>query len=75
MRIERMIHELKELDSHVKTIQAYIYAKLGKFDNHTPADEEVYNRFKVEFELFDQRMSDLRIDLKIEQQRENIRKD
>lgn len=75
MRIESMIHDLKELDSHIKTIQAYIYAKLGEVDNHTPSNEEVYNKCKVEFELFDQRMKDLKINLKIEQQRKTIRKD
>lgn len=75
MRIESMIHDLTELERHMKTIQANIYAQLGKVDINAPTDEDCYKKCKIEFKLFEQRLKDLKVRLKIERDKQVTRKD
>lgn len=74
MRIENISHDLKVLESHMKTIQTYIYANLRKVDNYALSDEECYQKCKYEFVLFKQRMKSLQIELEIEQDKQSKRK-
>lgn len=66
MRIESMIHDLQQLNSQMKTIQAYVYANLGKVNNFTMTDEECFKKCNIEFALFEQRLQDMLLELKTE---------
>ena len=67
MRNEYILHNLMELEKHMEKVEAYVYAGLGLVDNYSPTDKEVYRICKIEFELFKQRMQDLKLDIKIDQ--------
>ncbi|MBB6450819.1 hypothetical protein HNR44_002809 [Geomicrobium halophilum] len=41
MRINHISHDLKELKANMDTIEAYIYANLGRVDNFTLSDDGV----------------------------------
>lgn len=66
MRIESMIHDLQQLNSTMKTIQANVYANLGKVNNCTMTDEECFQRYYIEFDSFERRLQDMLLELKIE---------
>lgn len=66
MRIESMIHDLQELNSTMKTIQAYVYANLGKVSNCTMTDMDCYQKCYIEFDSFERRLQDMLLELKIE---------
>lgn len=74
MRNEYILHNLMELEKHMEKVEAYVYAGLGLVDNYSPTDKEVYRICKIEFELFKQRMQDLKLDIKIDQQNSENKK-
>jgi|GEM_PF-3508821 len=74
MRNGIIIHNLAELEKHVEKIKVNLYARLGLVDNYQPTNKETYEICKIEFELFEQRIRGLKLDLKIEQEKINQNK-
>ncbi|QXE01912.1 hypothetical protein [Terribacillus sp. DMT04] len=65
MTINRSLNDLKELEVHLKNIEGYIYSHLGLLDDRTLSNKEneTHKKCKIEFELLNARLTDIRIDL------------
>ena len=71
MRINYISHHLKELKANMDTIEAYIYANLGRVDNFTLSDDELFNKVNYQFRMFKARYTNLQLELDNERKRES----
>ncbi|RSL29221.1 hypothetical protein D7Z54_32445 [Salibacterium salarium] len=66
MRIERIQHDLNVLKEIVGTIEAKVYANLGRVDNDWLSDEELFDLVYLRMDAFNRRIDNLRIELENE---------
>lgn len=59
----------------MEKIRTTIYAGLGLVDNYSPTDTEVREICNIEFELFKQRIHELKLELKIDQEKSENKKE
>ncbi|WP_034299970.1 hypothetical protein [Alkalibacterium sp. AK22] len=70
MRNEQILHNLTELERHTDKIITNLFASLGLVDNYSPNDEEVHKICKIEYELFKERILELKVEIKMD--KENV---